>query len=1119
MFVRCPIDREHPHDPRIFATGKVLSINEFNETAHIKFSDPFDQKKYFEYIPDEVKEAPLAALDHCHLFKGSLVKWGRKTSRVVEYKGNDRDFYEYYLRDTVTKEYRCVNEVDLVTSFISGSANPIQQLKKYEFQNPCWYLGRQIVKDTMNVLDNSILGFKELAGCKIYLKAFQLNTIMQCLQSERCRYMLADEVGLGKTIEACSVLKIYLSNNAEKQVLITVPRALIAQWRTELLFKFGLLEGNDENGNSIKLLPVESLSREDCVVDWDFVIVDEVHNYLDRKGRYGFIHAISRHSENIILLSATPIQQRQEEYLDLLRLILPDKYDDMSIEKFSELVGKQNRISRLTYSLLDEVDSFKNELLPEIETENPHEDEDVQDELEVIEENLNDLADEIDDAKLFELVSDVDTSKQDFGIYDIQVIVSYICDNFQLERNIIRGRRAVLGVYPKNEDGEFAERAVHELTYEISEEKNYYENEAYRQLKEWILSQEGNLEDSNVKDIIQPLIEAFFSSPWAYKARLTELGDKYAIPLDVIKTASRWLEEEETVINNLADVMDDIESHPSRLVNLINYIDQELFGEKIIIFTDQIETFNAYYKVFKDVFGDEVTGFAESINRDKAEVNIYRFQSDPNCKMLICDKSGGEGRNLQIADYVIHLDLPWNINTIEQRIGRLDRMGRNVKKPVTSVVIHSVDSYEEQLFKFWNDGLNVFCQSLSGLEIIMNDINNKITESIKTDFEFGLYRLIPELIKEAEKMRETVQREQIFDTAAMRFRPLYLQLEKLLHNYQFNENKLFAETMMSWASLAGFGELEHGTNDGFVAFDEHNFSVRSAQNSFLIPPNWDYYMSKKQNEIAIKAQRGLEEESKKNINHNNRMIMGSFDRQVAIKNDYIHFYAPGDEIFDCIVENAMGSYKGMCTALAAESSVNWKGFIYTYSIEPNERLLLDAGMSLYSLGMFRQYLASAIQVIPVGFSSFSEVPDKTVISEHRRLSQMGYFNRSDSIDHLGRRGKENGFLGISSRYRASNLDWFRSQYSEEKWESLVEQSSQIARKKARTGFQKDSNLLGAKEMVDQILSMKESRKKYYGTEGNESIEELRKQYEVILESLSKPIIRLESACFMWLVKK
>ena len=112
-------------------------------------------------------------------------------------------------------------------------------------------------------------------------------------------------------------------------------------------------------------------------------------------------------------------------------------------------------------------------------------------------------------------------------------------------------------------------------------------------------------------------------------------------------------------------------------------------------------------------------------------------------------------------------------------------MGRNVKKPVTSVVIHSVDSYEEQLFKFWNDGLNVFCQSLSGLEIIMNDINNKIIESIKTDFEFGLYRLIPELIKEAEEMRETVQREQIFDSGRFicNWKNCYIIINSMKINY------------------------------------------------------------------------------------------------------------------------------------------------------------------------------------------------------------------------------------------------------------------------------------------------------------------------------------------------
>jgi len=230
-------------------------------------------------------------------------------------------------------------------------------------------------------------------------------------------------------------------------------------------------------------------------------------------------------------------------------------------------------------------------------------------------------------------------------------------------------------------------------------------------------------------------------------------------------------------------------------------------------------------------------------------------------------------------------------------------------------------------------------------------------------------------------------------------------------------------------------------------------------------------------------------------------------------------YAPGDEIFDCIVDNAMHSYRGMCTAFAAESTVDWKGFVYTYSIEPNERLLLDEGISLYVLGLFRQYLATSIQVVPVAFTTYSDVPEKTVLTEHRRISQMGYFNRSDTVDHLGRRGKGAGFLEIPARYSASNIDWFKSQYPEERWEKLVDQSSKNARKKACNRFIKESNLAGAKEMIEQILSTKESRVNYFGTINDDSIEQLKGQYEIIYESLSKPIIRIESACYMWLVKR
>ena len=69
---------------------------------------------------------------------------------------------------------------------------------------------RDKLTKSMNILDNSIYGFKELAGAKIYLLPHQVNSIMRCLQEEPCRYMLADEVGMGKTIEAISVFNASL---------------------------------------------------------------------------------------------------------------------------------------------------------------------------------------------------------------------------------------------------------------------------------------------------------------------------------------------------------------------------------------------------------------------------------------------------------------------------------------------------------------------------------------------------------------------------------------------------------------------------------------------------------------------------------------------------------------------------------------------------------------------------------------------------------------------------------------------------------------------------------------------------------------------------------------------
>ena len=1115
MFARCPVDVECPNEPRVFATCKVVSINSFNETAHVKFDDPFDYRQFFEMVPNEVKEIPLSVLEHCHIFKGSRVVADERIATVVEFSELNNGMYEYYLQDNESREFFSAKESTISAPFISGDANPVNQLKNYELQNPCWYFGRQIVKKTTNILDNSIYGFSELAGCRIYLKAFQLNTIMMCLQSNPCRYMIADEVGLGKTIEASSVLKIYLNDKSQQKVIIAVPEALLAQWKAELLFKFDLLEGMNPHNNEIVFTSVEKLGSKEANFSWDFVIIDEVHNYLGNYDSYDTIHRMSKNANNILLLSATPIQQREEEYLKLLRLISPNYYDEMQLNQFSEIVAKQNRISITIHSLLDDIDSLENEVLPGVKGD-PHHDEDVIDEIDEIMDSLNELSETVSDLRLTEMIKAIDMSSQEFDLHEIKVAISYVCDNYQLSSKIIRGRRAMLGVYPKNENAQFSERKLVELTYETNQEINYYECEAYRVLEEWITGEQDNLDSDKVKYEIKPLIESFFSSPWAYVSQLEK--SKMPMPQEVISCAHRWEEDENIAVENLADVMDEPENHPSRLIKLISYIDTELFGKKVVVFTDFDQTFTYYYKIFAKAFGEvEVAGFSKIIDSEQAEINIYRFQSDSDCHILICDRFGGEGRNLQAADYIVHVDLPWNINTIEQRIGRLDRMGRDVTVPVTSIVIHTLNTYEHQLFKYWNEGLNVFRTSLSGLEIIMNDINMKITESILTDFEFGLYRLIPALVDEATKMREMVQQEQIYDSIALRYRPLYVQLEKLLTYYQFNENTLFTDTMMSWASLSGFGSVKDN-DKSLVDFNENHFSIKSAQNSFLIPPNWEDFLAKKQNEIAIKVQRGYEDDGEFVKLNKDRTIKGTFDRGYAIKHDYIHFYAPGDDVFDCIVDNALHSYRGMCTGFAAESSIDWQGFYYSFSISPNERILIDNGVSLHMLGPFRQYLATSLINVPVGFAKYDNIPDSKVVEELNRLTKIGYFHADKTIEHLGRRSRDGGFLQIGRKYKMNYIDWFKLGHDDDIWKNDVVKSSEIAEKIAIENFKNKSDLHGARSMIEQLLLSKESRERYYCNSEEESIEKLRSQYEVVYNSLEKPIIRLEAAAFVWLIE-
>lgn len=1113
MYVRCPADIESATDPRVFICGQIAKIDDFKKTVTVRIHDPFRFLLFFEDMPKGLIEVPISLVDHCSMFIGTDVIVKDELCKILSEQQSKDGTYFYYVQMNKDKSVFRVSEKEIVASFTNGKVDPTVQLRKYEFQNPCWYFGHSVVSRSMNILENSIYGFKELAGSKIYLLPHQVNTIMRCLQETPCRYMLADEVGMGKTVEAISVLKIYLQNRANNKALIIVPDTLKEQWKTELLLKFNIPDGVGKDGNCVTVKPISDLQERD-VLDWDFVIIDEVHRHLSNKSYYELLHSISKKSKNILLLSATPVQQRKEEYLDLLRLLQPMKYDSFNIARFSELVGKQGRIIQKTALILDDLGDFEEEISSAADSgEDPHESEDCEELFEEIRNDLEEICEELNDSKLSNLFETISFDAEDLGVYQIKVVISYICGNYQVESNIIRNRRKILEV---NDDGTrlLPVRELKEASYVLDKDKNTYEAICYELITDWLTK---GISRIDVDSVIRPVLGSFFSSPWAFRAQLNKMvraGIK--VDADLISNAEKWVKAENHNLSIISDILDDPNTYEaeycSRLISVFNLLYDELFDQKIVLFANYTETFSIYRSALEKVFKpEEISFFGVEMATDDIELNAYRFQNEESCRIMLCDYSGGEGRNFQCADYVIHIDLPWDANMIEQRIGRLDRLERDPARPiVTSVVIHTEDSFEDALFGFWNTGLKIFNQSLSGMEIIMKDINEQIIAAVEEDFKYGLFERVPKIIELAESMRETVRKEQNYDAAGFMFRPMYTELKRLIDYYAQNENALFASTMTNWASLAGFKGF--GGKMGIVTYTAASFSPKSAINSQLIPPRWNDYLNAEQNKFVNRVQDAYNQS--RAIKGQDRSIKGTFTRKQAIENDYLHFFAPGDEVFDCIVNNAMNSCKGRSSAFAIPASFNWKGLVFTWTMMPNEAYLLDHGVSAYALGPYRNYLMSEQVVVAISIDNPDSISAESIEREYVRIINRG-FSKSKTI-HLGKRSRDAGFLKDAIA-GGSNISWFKQAFQEEVWSELVENARKAAYQRALEQFKRRSNIRGAREEMERTLSARVANSEFYGV-GDDKIDAVKKEQDVLLEAIRRPRITLDSAAFIWMVK-
>lgn len=1075
MYVRCPIDEDlildYKYDEsRDYYMGRVTNINGYK--VEVEFCDPFGLRELFPRL----KDSEIYSFEDIRrvkpLINTKVIYRGNQL--IIRGYGNLKEsesvFLSYYCEDTFSEnsELLLLTEDLLLIPFSRADINPVYQMLNYEVQNPKWYQQRKVVSQFTTTLENAPFGFSHLLGTRVFLLEHQADTIIRALTDKPCRLMLADEVGLGKTIEALSIVKGHLDKNSNLRVLIIVPKALLYQWRNEMEYKFWLnAEIYDEikevKSNILLISNDEYLGATEEVIsaDWDICIVDETHRLLRYEELYKKVQKATNKIKNILLLSATPILHRGREYHKLLSLLNPKRFSDMSLTEFDVLLKKQKYIRDLVFDMMRDLDDYVEFNLSGDFIE-----------------QLEDINEYINDSKLTKIIASISSSEEDYGIKEAKIALAYISEFYQIERGIIRHRRAEIPAAD-------IKRECEEYYYIMQgSQYNVYEEETYSIIIECVkdLYAEPSTKDL---DIGKRLLSAAMSSPYAVEEVIDELGINNE---EIIENNKKWLNYCEREFSRIDVLSDEIETFYAKFSHLIDFIDQEDVNKemKFIVFTGYSSNIRIFENVLKRFFSDcEVTSFYRGMTAEGLQLSADEFQNNKKCRILICDETGGEGRNFQVADYILHYDLPWSPAILEQRIGRLDRIGRDLSKSVKSVVFISENTIENNLYNLYNEGLSIFTESLCGLEIGFEDFQNLIDKALLEDVEFGLSNRVEDIKDIIEDMKEEVERERYYDLARQLDSDIQERIQRLIQRFTCDDGQELMKTMLSWNKMAGLqtANISDVFKDGgkiiSIGTAPHQLNMKSMGNCLYYPNRMD--------DVIQRAKYRND-------------IRGTFSRVDAVNHENIAFFAPYNPFFDGLIENAHESYKGRSTAFRYEKTgLEWYGFLLKWNINFNPKKIFENEHPIEAVSTISGYL-------PLDqIDTFSTIFKKHAGVKFDDINDVLEKNKYEKAVHLGKRD-DGAILKYKKRYKNND------------YKSIVKASYNNGRNQVKEELFSFIDIYNAKKDLNDLLLANEARSKYYGNIDNNSLISSNEIVESLIWGLEHPIIELDSIAYVELTK-
>lgn len=539
--------------------------------------------------------------------------------------------------------------------------NPIKRLFAGQLDAPTWLdLRSQFEKQYHNWRLSGQLG---LQGARIQLTPHQLYVASAATDLEQVRVLLADEVGLGKTIEAGLILQRLLLQERAQRVLILVPEALQVQWFVELLRRFAIHavlwnELTDINESRVFIVPHEALVTQTNLNEspWDLIIVDETHHFDLESGRSesDLLKLLGSQCLHLLLLTATPERIGLQEHFSRLQLLDAPRFDDF--KSFQEKENQYANLASILGSILDSLhtgNSLSNNQWEQLFCEFPQ----------------------------------LRLNESDIKRLDNEGLISFLLDCYGTGRVVFRNTRQAISGFPQRQL----------IKHPLADDENAK--------KQWLLH--------------------FLQENKSEKALL--ISHKKA---DVVELRE-WLYRK-------------------------TGIDCPVFHEGMSL-----------------------------VERDRAAA--YFADDESGAPVLLCSEIGSEGRNFQFCHHLICWDLPEHPDVLEQRIGRLDRIGQQ-----QTIKIHvCVDNQQvEQHLMWYHDVL----QCIEEINPVAGIIHKQYYQD---------YLQAPE--KNSEKAKKLVE-EKLQEIHQGRNRLLEMnscrqpEADELLHAINFFEEKHNPENLLMRAA-------------------------------------------------------------------------------------------------------------------------------------------------------------------------------------------------------------------------------------------------------------------------------------------------------------------------------